>query len=163
VHLQIPFPVGEAALALLEHELGQKPLVITFHADPALTRWGALLRLYRPLFTRTLARAEHIVVTAPQNFEHSPSLAPFEAKVRVIPLAPDDHVGSVDAKTRAAALRRELGLEGPVVLFLGRLVYYKGADVLLEALRDVPRAELVVAGDGELGGALRKQAESLSL
>jgi glycosyltransferase involved in cell wall biosynthesis len=165
VHLQIPFPVGEAALAVLERDLVDKPLVITFHADPALTRWGALLSVYRPLFTRTLARADRVVVTAPQNLEHSPSLLPFRQKVRVIPLAPDEHLaGAPPPRGRVAALRRELALEGaPVVLFLGRLAYYKGVDVLLESMRDVPGAILVVAGDGELAGALREKARALSL
>jgi glycosyltransferase involved in cell wall biosynthesis len=164
VHLQIPFPVGEASLSLLERELGDKPLVITFHADPALTRWGALLSVYRPLFTRTLARADRIVVTAPQNLECSPSLEPFRAKVRVIPLAPDDHMGDGGEEARAASLRRDLGLEwSKVVLFLGRLAYYKGADVLLEAMGEVPGAVAVIAGDGELAPLLRQKAEGLGL
>jgi glycosyltransferase involved in cell wall biosynthesis len=164
VHLQIPFPVGEASLALLERALGARPLVITFHADPALTRWGALLSAYRPLFTRTLTRADRIVVTAPQNLESSPSLHPFREKVRVIPLAPDEHLGDRDEEARVARLRRELGLErSKVVLFLGRLAYYKGADVLLEAMTEVPGAAVVIAGDGELAHVLRRQAAELGL
>lgn len=156
VHLQIPFPIGEAAVALLERRLADKPLVITFHADPGLSRWRALLSLYRPLLSRTLARADRIVVTAPANLESAPSLAGHREKVRVIPLAPDEHFPSVDVARRAAELRRELHLEGErVVLFFGRLSYYKGVDVLVRAMVGVPEATLVVAGDGELAEVLR--------
>ena len=44
--------------------------------------------------------------------------------------------------------RAALGLEGPVLLTLGRLVPIKGLDVLIQALRDVPEVTLVIAGAG---------------
>jgi rhamnosyl/mannosyltransferase len=65
---------------------------------------------------------------------------------------------------RKAELRRRLGLpEGEkVVLFVGRLVYYKGLDILLPAMRSVP-GRLLVVGDGPLRGAVERQAAELGI
>jgi phosphatidylinositol alpha-1,6-mannosyltransferase len=56
---------------------------------------------------------------------------------------------------------------GPVALFLGGLKTRKNLPFLLEAWREVaslrPEATLVIAGDGPLGGALRRHAETLGL
>lgn len=51
----------------------------------------------------------------------------------------------------------------PEVVFAGRLVAEKGADVLLEALVDLPGVRALVAGDGPQLPALRAQAARLGL
>jgi glycosyltransferase involved in cell wall biosynthesis len=51
----------------------------------------------------------------------------------------------------------------PLALALGRLHVNKGFDVLLAALVQVPRLHLWLAGDGELGGALQRQATALGI
>ena len=49
------------------------------------------------------------------------------------------------------------------VLAIGRLSYYKGFNVLLDALSRVQSVELQLVGDGELHGNLQRQAAALSL
>ena len=164
IHLQIPFPLGELGLAVFMRAIRKKKLVVTFHADPALTRWGALLSLYRPLFDRILRRADRIVVTAPANRDHAPSLAPYREKVEIIPLA-FDPIDEAKARIRAMELKQSLGLsvEGSrdekIALFLGRLAYYKGLPILLSAMKRVEGARLIVAGDGELRDEARAFVE----
>ena len=51
----------------------------------------------------------------------------------------------------------------PLVLFVGRLVYYKGVDVLLEALRLTERARLAIVGVGPLFTRLAEQAARLGI
>jgi glycosyltransferase involved in cell wall biosynthesis len=58
------------------------------------------------------------------------------------------------ARSQLAALREQLGLDGCVFLYVGRLEPEKGVDVLLEAMRDVA-ARLVVIGSGPLESELR--------
>lgn len=55
--------------------------------------------------------------------------------------------------------RATLGLEGPVLFTLGRLVPIKGLDVLVEALRGVPDVTLVVAGAGPSREELERLAQ----
>ncbi len=65
-----------------------------------------------------------------------------------------------------SAARPPLG-DRPTVVFAGRLVWEKGADVLIRAFaaarERVPDAQLVMAGDGREGARLRKLAAELSL
>lgn len=50
------------------------------------------------------------------------------------------------------------------LLFMGRLVYYKGCSILLEALSQVRgRVHLTMIGSGQLENALREQCEKLGL
>lgn len=52
---------------------------------------------------------------------------------------------------------------GPTLLFLGRLQHAKGADLLLEAMPEVPDATLLIAGTGPDEAALRAQVDALGL
>ena len=73
------------------------------------------------------------------------------------------------ARGRGEVMRDRLGLppDALVVGALGRLVHKKGFDVLIAALPGlldcVPRAHCVIAGEGDLGEALKRQAEGLGL
>ncbi len=55
---------------------------------------------------------------------------------------------------------------GPYIFFIGRMVFQKGADILIEAFRkiekEVPDIHLLMAGDGEDLERLRHQASDLS-
>ena len=59
------------------------------------------------------------------------------------------------------ALHERYG-EGPWLLFVGVLRYYKGLQYLLEAMPAIP-ARLMIVGDGPMGPDLRAQAQSLGL
>jgi glycosyltransferase involved in cell wall biosynthesis len=63
--------------------------------------------------------------------------------------------------TQRAAARHELGLTGPTVLALGRLVPVKGLAGLLAALAELGGVELLIAGDGPLRAQLVQQAAPL--
>ncbi|MGA2105562.1 MAG: glycosyltransferase family 4 protein, partial [Methanoregula sp.] len=53
----------------------------------------------------------------------------------------------------------------PLILFIGRLAYQKGPDILIEAVQTVfhdhPDAHLIMAGEGDMQQALGAQAEDL--
>jgi glycosyltransferase involved in cell wall biosynthesis len=60
-------------------------------------------------------------------------------------------------------LRSELGLEGRVLAFAGRLGPQKSLGVALDALAQVPGVTLAIAGDGPERPALERQARELGL
>ncbi len=57
------------------------------------------------------------------------------------------------------ALRREVAPAGEhVILYAGRLIPWKGVQYAIAALRDVPGAVLLIAGEGHYRGTLEEQA-----
>jgi glycosyltransferase involved in cell wall biosynthesis len=88
-------------------------------------------------------------------------------QVARIPNGIDPEEGARERPPRADA-RRLLGVRGdPVALFVGRLSYQKGLDVLLRIWRRFverrPGATLLVLGEGPDGASLRRQAEALGV
>jgi glycosyltransferase involved in cell wall biosynthesis len=137
---------------------GRGPLVVYFHSEVVRAEWKYAL-LYRPFLRRVLDRAARIIVASPSMAEHAEQLADHRHKCVVIPYGIDRAplADTPAVRARAVNLRGELG--GPLVLFTGRLVPYKGVDVLLRAMATV-NARLVVVGDGPLRGALEAQARA---
>jgi glycosyltransferase involved in cell wall biosynthesis len=152
VHLHFPYPVGE--LSYLAVGRGA-PLVITYHSD--VVRQRRLLRLYRPFLREVLARADAIAVSTPRYAAGSPFLAPVRDKLRVIPFGEDPSRYALTPARAAAAAALRASLSPPITLFAGMLRYYKGVDVLIRAMRDVP-GTLVVVGDGPEAGRWRRLA-----
>jgi rhamnosyl/mannosyltransferase len=147
VHVHLPSPVGEAAV--LTAGTGA-PVVAGFYAE--VSRNPTAARLYRPLQQRFLARAARIVVSSQTLADGAPALADHGDRIAVIPFGVDADEWPA-APERIAAIRREAGT--PLALFLGRLVRYKGVDVLIEAMRRVD-ATLVIVGDGPQRDVLRR-------
>ncbi len=149
VHLHFPNPLAAAAWLGLRadrsHDL--PPLAVWYHAD--ITRQRAGRFLVRPVVNACLQQAEGISVSSATLALRSPVLASWQDKVRVIPFGIDPSPWNQVVPT----------LDGPFV-FVGRLVPYKGLDVLFEALARVPEAELVLVGEGPLESRLAALAAS---
>jgi glycosyltransferase involved in cell wall biosynthesis len=141
---------------------GQRgPLVVWFHSEVIRPRWKYRL-LYRPFLRRVLHRASRIVVSSPNLAAHAEELQDFRDKCVVIPFGIDtgrlQRTAAIENRVTGIATR----FPGPKVLFVGRLVAYKGVDVLLRAMRDVQATALIV-GDGPLRVSLEAQAAEAGL
>lgn len=139
VHVHLPLPVAEAVV------VARRPrgrVVAGFYAEVARNPRAA--RLYAPLQQRFLSQADRIVVSSDVVGATSPALSRHQDRVVVIPFGVDPEEWPA-APGRVAEIRA--AHPGPIVLFLGRLVYYKGVDVLIEAMAGVG-ATLLVVGDG---------------
>jgi len=137
------------------------PLLVYFHSEVVRSKWKYNL-FYRPFLDRVLRRADRILVASPPMAESAPQLAAYRDKCVVVPYGIDlsrfDTTPTLEA--RAAAIREDSAL--PLALFVGRLVSYKGVDVLLRAMVSVP-ARLTIVGDGPLRGSLQQLAADLGL
>jgi len=156
-HLMFPYPWGETSWLLAG---APGPSVLTYHSD--IVRQRLLGAAYRPILNRVLDRVDRIIVTSPAMLEHSAVLQPFADKCRVVPLGVETERFEPTPETvaRAAALR--VGHSRKIVLFVGRLIYYKGAEVLVRAMADVD-GDLVMIGSGPLEGELRALATTLGI
>jgi glycosyltransferase involved in cell wall biosynthesis len=152
LHLHFPYPWGE--LSWLGADPGL-PTVLSYHSD--IVRQKALMVGYRPFLERLLDRVDAIIAATPQMVEHSPYLSKHADKCRIVPygLHVERFAGTPKIRDRAQQIRA--GHERPIVLFVGRLVYYKGAEVLVRAMAGLD-ADLVMIGDGPLESRLREIA-----
>jgi rhamnosyl/mannosyltransferase len=136
-------------------------LIVWYHSDVIRPSWQYRL-FYRPFLRFALSRASRVVVSSPPLGTSAPELQDFQSKCTVIPFGIEPPAGDeADAiLSRARMIRAEANRS--IVLFVGRLVPYKGADVLLEALAGLDALGLFV-GDGPLRGALEARARALGM
>jgi glycosyltransferase involved in cell wall biosynthesis len=136
-------------------------LIVWFHSEVIRPSWRYRL-FYRPFLQFALARAARIVVASPTLAASAPQLDEWRPKCVVIPYGvhPPAVPPPVAIARRAEALRTKY--QRPIVLFVGRLVTYKGLDVLLESMVGSPAVALVV-GVGPLRRALEEKADLLGL
>jgi glycosyltransferase involved in cell wall biosynthesis len=134
-------------------------LVVWHHSDIVRPAWADAT--YGRVQRRLYRRAARVIVAAPP-MARSASVA-VARRVEVVPygvaLAPLLASSAGANGHLATALER---LPPPRVLFVGRLVYYKGLEVLLEAMRGV-RGSLAVVGEGPLESALHARVAALGL
>jgi rhamnosyl/mannosyltransferase len=152
VALHVPFPLGDLG-ALLARGV---PLVIHWHADIVRQRIAA--RLVAPLLRASLARAARIIVSHPGIIARSPWLAPVAARCVVVPYGID--AGSWAAPGDEAATLR--ARHPRLIVAVGRLVGYKGFEVLIDAVAGLD-ATLAIVGEGPLGPALASRVEASGL
>lgn len=141
VHLHHPHPLADLAALL---SVGRRrPLMITQHSD---VRRQVLVRpLYWPLVRSVLRLARAIVVPTAAHVDACRELHGFEHKIRVLPFGVD-----LQRFSPRVHNERPKGFPsgaGPVGLFVGRIVGYKGLDILLDAVRGTD-LRMVIVGDG---------------
>ncbi len=155
VHTHWPHPLA-AAMVLASGFEG--PWVITWHSDIVRQKW--LSHLLSPLQTAMLRRAAVICPTSAAYARSSLALAPWLSKCEPVPLgllpkSPGSRLGAA-----ADAIRRQWG--SPLILSVGRLVYYKGFEYLITAMRQTS-ARLLLIGEGPLRDRLQAQIQSAGL
>lgn len=154
-HLHFPNPPGELGQLLLGQS---RKFVLTYHSD--IVRQKYLLRVYKPFLWKVLAKADRIIATSPNYIRSSPYLSRFAEKCVVIPLGVDLKPFEAVDDDQVQAIRQRYG--SPLLLFVGKLRYYKGLQYLLEAMRQI-EARLLVVGTGPMEIAWRALAEELNL
>jgi rhamnosyl/mannosyltransferase len=144
VHVHMPDPMAAAALWCVRPSAR---LVVHWHSD--VIRQRRAMKFYEPLQHWLLSRADAIIATSPPYAESSLPLQPWRAKVSVVPVGISDN-RSVACHRTAAVLRKRF--HGKRLVFaLGRMTYYKGFDVLIEAAAALPHdCAVLIGGDGEL-------------
>ena len=155
VYLHRPHPLADLAAVLVR----PRRLIVFHHSD--VQRQRVIRVLYSPLAHAVARRAYAAVVGAQANLQYAEDLGPAgRAKARVIPFGVDEGRFS----PRAAGERpAAFGTGDHVVgLFVGRLVSYKGLDVLLRAVTGT-KLRLVIVGEGPLRAQLEGDVERLGL
>jgi glycosyltransferase involved in cell wall biosynthesis len=172
----VVYSTGMVGRSSLGAALGRTPIVIKLTSDPVFERslrWGlfgpdltafqdahglriGLLRLAR---NAALRRAERILIPSESLREFALRWRVPAAKVVVVP-NPVSRPSGLDSREE---LRRRHGLDGPTLVFAGRLVPQKAIEVALRALVRLPDVTLLLAGEGPDGDRLVRRAHELGL
>lgn len=145
IHVHHPHSLADVACLL---RAGRTPVVVTQHADSSRSAG-------RPVARMVLRRAKAIVVPSRAHVAMSTELRGFEPKVEIIPFGIDESRWSIVPPPPPGA--------PPRALFIGRLVAFKGVDILLRALERVPDLRLDIIGSGPEGPRLRTLAQALAI
>ncbi|MBZ0100451.1 MAG: glycosyltransferase, partial [Taibaiella sp.] len=145
IHVHVPNPSAFVLLALAI--ASSIPWILQWQSDVVSSRYDWRLRLlsggYRFLEKKLLQRTASIIVSSPTYLATSKSLSSFREKCIVIPLGLRS-----DRLNVAAPDDQELNHSGLKILSVGRLTYYKGHKLLLQAVASMQDAALYLAGEG---------------
>lgn len=153
-----PFPLNDIGVTFGIPR--RTALVVHWHGE--IVRQRSLTGFVAPFIRRTLGQAQRIIVSHRSLVSESPFLAMHGAKCAVVPFGVDlSYWSELDATQRRRV--EELRARHPrLVIATGRLVPYKGFDVLIKALRSVD-ATAIIVGDGPLRSELLRAAEQLGV
>lgn len=152
VHLHFPFPVAAFSWWLVRP---RKPLIVTWHSGVVRQRF--LRHLARPFVRYTLRAAHTIIVTFPKAPEMFEELREWRDKCRLIPLG-------IDAAWWGASPAQSVARPSePLFVCAGRLVYYKGLSVLIDAMAHTRSGMLWLVGTGPLRKSLEQMVRQQRL
>ncbi|OYU31443.1 MAG: glycosyl transferase [Comamonadaceae bacterium PBBC2] len=155
VHLHAPNMLGALCALFIKR---RTRLLVHWHSDVINKGW--LGYLTRPLEKAMLHRADCIVATSQVYADSSLSLQSFKHKTKVVPIGVADPVHVNSSSELPPELDKWIAGRR-IVLAVGRLVPYKGFDVLLRAAAALtPDAVVVIVGSGPLQEELCKAAEA---
>lgn len=158
VHIHVPFPLADLALLLSGYK---GKVIVSWHSD--IVKQKKLLILYKPLLKYLLNRADCILVATEGHINGSEFLPEYCYKCKIMPygLNIEEYLNIervpflTEKATNPDCIR---------IFFTGRLVYYKGVDVLIKAFRKVNyNCELFIAGTGVLERELKEKVREYNI
>jgi rhamnosyl/mannosyltransferase len=160
-HLHEPFPLGTLAFLIRLAARRTSPLIVTWHSD--VVRQRTLKPVHAALARRVLEHAALIHVPSMAHINASEILPHFRDKVRAIPFIVDIESMRRQPTHPLAVDLRKWANGRQIAVAVGRLVYYKGVDVLLDAVSEVPDVCVAIVGEGPLRDLLESQAARLGI
>lgn len=149
IHIHQPDPMACLALFLSGYK---GKVVLHWHSD--ILKQKTLLKFYAPLQRWLIKRADVIVGTTPVYVKDSPFLQNVQNKVTAIPIGVDAILAD---RNRVDDIRGQY--PGKKIIFsVGRLVGYKGYDVLIGAAKYLSDDYVILIGGG---GPLKNELQNL--
>jgi D-inositol-3-phosphate glycosyltransferase len=143
IHIQKPYDLGPALLA---RRFGGARVVLGCHGEDFYP--GDTLLAPRVDAAVSCSRFNARTVAARYGFEPTVVFNGIDTSL-FRPTAPDPNIVRTDGT--------------PLLLWVGRLQPWKGVDIALRALQEIPRAHLMIVGDGETRADLERLAQELGL
>lgn len=155
VHIHHPDPMAALSLFLAGYK---GKVVLHWHSD--ILKQKSLLKIYSPLQSWLINRADIIVGTTPVYVDRSPFLQHVKQKTDYIPIGINPIVSNSQLVDEIKAKNK-----GKFLVFsLGRLVEYKGFEYLIKAAQFLEdNYRIMIGGKGPLHDSLQKLIDDLNL
>ena len=154
VHFHLPNPFAVLMFLLSG---SRAKVVVSYHSE--IIRQKMLRIFVAPLTRMLLKRAERIIVPTENHINNSVLLGDFRDKCVIIPYGIDTEAyGSLSREEESLIESLRVKHGERIVLFTGRLVYYKGVEYLIKAMETVS-GRLLIAGAGSLENKLKAMAD----
>ncbi|MDV2140620.1 glycosyltransferase [Citrobacter amalonaticus] len=151
VHVHLPNPLAVLSLFLFQPK---GKIILHWHSD--IVKQKKLLVLFYPFQRWILKKSASIIVTSPIYGRCSPALQNYQNKIKCIPIGVNTDDMPINLLMEKIIKDTYQGKK--IVFTLGRLVYYKGINYLIDASKLLPDNYVVlIGGAGPLYDGLKKQ------
>ncbi|MBK8943742.1 MAG: glycosyltransferase [Ignavibacteriae bacterium] len=162
LHIHEPFPLADIALltnSKIKNNFSK--IVVSWHSDIVRQKW--VLSFYKNYLFKFLENVDKIIVSNPNLIQNSDFLPSFKNKIEIIPIGVN--LNWVEECKISNKLSEEIkkSTKGLMALFVGRLVYYKGIEYLIDAINLVQDITLIIIGSGPLKDKLERKIIDLNL
>lgn len=145
IHVHLPNPLAAFALliaGILKRDLSK--IIIHWHSDIVKQKYLKVVFWFLQYWL--LRKSKRIIVTSKSYLDHSRDLSPFVDKCEVIPIG----ISSIRKNIKPELVRelKDKYLGKKIIFALGRHVYYKGFENLIEASKNVKNAVFLIGGSG---------------
>ncbi len=152
----MPFPLMDLAYFFSNFH---GKTVLWWHSD--IIRQEKAMLFYKPFMYYLLNRADTIIVATQGHIDSSKYLKKYSYKCKIVPYGIDSEKVLSNVSEKQLLITKEDKTKK--ILFIGRLVYYKGIDVLINAMSMVEDAELFIIGEGILRESLVKLSKDFGI
>jgi len=162
LHVHQPFPLADLSI-LFSPKIRKNfsRIVVSWHSDIVRQKW--VLSYYKKYIHKFLQIADKIIVSNPRLIENSDFLKFYREKCIVIPIGINLDWANSKSVSNNLPSQSDQGNKEPSILFVGRLVYYKGIEYLINSINLVPNVSLVIIGSGPLERLLLDKIKDLNL
>ncbi|MCD6099994.1 MAG: glycosyltransferase [Candidatus Marinimicrobia bacterium] len=157
VHIHLPNPTAVLSYLLVRPK-GR--LIVHYHSD--IIRQKKVLKFYGYFLIYFLKIADVIVATSENYINSSPILSKFKNKCINIHLGINPNQFKYTQQIQKKVNLIKTNYENNIILFVGRLVYYKGVEYLIRAMKKIP-ATLLIIGTGPMENDLKLLVKSVQL
>lgn len=173
IHAHLSVKIDGLA-ALLHAKRRKIPLIVTHHGDTYKYKHGGYIHksgivsfLNGHITERVLSRAKVIISPTEHYINESRFLGKYKEKIVVIPngINLDDFM--VPYSKKECRIRLGLPINKNIILFVGKLIDYKGPDILMKAMvhviKKIPGTNVVFVGNGKMIKGLDELAKKSNI
>lgn len=159
IHVHFPDPIAALALYITRP---RSKIVIHWHSD--VVKQKHLLKFYEPLQNWVIRRADLIIGSTKNHIRCSDQFQLMGNKSKIIPYPFDlkGKLGVVDYDL--VDILKKKYVNKKIILSIGRLVYYKGFQILIDAANYLTDDYvIIIGGSGHLKNNLQNQIDKSNL